>query len=225
MIPCLFGFQRPPWAKWHAGGQTWPIDLRGFAAGKNHKSKRIRCCSEWKRPHHTHAFLDLPRGKNNVTLNLAPTFRATPSIATSGRRGLISAWTSPVMIGSNSHSPSRKDIRCCIAMYVLAVKSEKRKATVKFKYGTSATMDLPTDAPEDLETGHLYLQWAQVSLSPTASCRTKIWTCFFTYLNINFVCPAAWQPWTAHRSYLHTITTPNKFVRLFSEGRVFYSQR
>ena len=38
-----------------------------------------------------------------------------------------------------------------------------------------------------------------------------------------------WKPDTyifnGRKSYLHTITTPNKFVRLFSEGRVFYSQR
>ena len=39
MFPCLFGFQMPLWAKCNnnnddGGGQTWPIDLRGFAAGK-----------------------------------------------------------------------------------------------------------------------------------------------------------------------------------------------
>ena len=27
------------------------------------------------------------------------------------------------------------------------------------------------------------------------------------------------------QSYLHTITTPNKFVRLYNDGRVLYSSR
>lgn len=38
-----------------------------------------------------------------------------------------------------------------------------------------------------------------------------------------------WKPDTyifnGRKSYLHTITTPNKFVRLFPNGRVLYSQR
>ena len=38
-----------------------------------------------------------------------------------------------------------------------------------------------------------------------------------------------WKPdtyiYNGRRSYLHTITTPNKFVRLFPNGRVLYSQR
>lgn len=38
-----------------------------------------------------------------------------------------------------------------------------------------------------------------------------------------------WKPDTyifnGRRSYLHTITTPNKFMRLFPNGRVLYSQR
>ena len=37
-----------------------------------------------------------------------------------------------------------------------------------------------------------------------------------------------WKPdtfvYNGKRSYLHTITTPNRFVRLFSNGRVLYSQ-
>ena len=38
-----------------------------------------------------------------------------------------------------------------------------------------------------------------------------------------------WKPDTyifnGRKSYLHTITTPNKFMRLFPNGRVLYSQR
>ena len=38
-----------------------------------------------------------------------------------------------------------------------------------------------------------------------------------------------WKPDTyifnGRKSYLHTITTPNKFMRLFPKGRVLYSQR
>merc|ERR1719361_2742479 len=38
-----------------------------------------------------------------------------------------------------------------------------------------------------------------------------------------------WKPdtyiYNGRKSYLHTITTPNKFVRLFPNGRVLYSQR
>ena len=38
-----------------------------------------------------------------------------------------------------------------------------------------------------------------------------------------------WKPDTyifnGRKSYLHTITTPNKFMRLFDDGRVLYSQR
>ncbi|CAB4064290.1 GABRA [Lepeophtheirus salmonis] len=38
-----------------------------------------------------------------------------------------------------------------------------------------------------------------------------------------------WKPdtyiYNGRKSYLHTITTPNKFVRLFPEGKVLYSQR
>merc|ERR1719320_937697 len=38
-----------------------------------------------------------------------------------------------------------------------------------------------------------------------------------------------WKPdtfvYNGKRSYLHTITTPNRFVRLFPNGRVLYSQR
>lgn len=38
-----------------------------------------------------------------------------------------------------------------------------------------------------------------------------------------------WKPdtyfYNGKQSYLHTITTPNKFVRLFKNGRVLYSSR
>lgn len=38
-----------------------------------------------------------------------------------------------------------------------------------------------------------------------------------------------WKPdtyfYNGKQSYLHTITTPNKFVRLFQDGRVLYSSR
>ena len=38
-----------------------------------------------------------------------------------------------------------------------------------------------------------------------------------------------WKPdtyiYNGRKSYLHTITTPNKFMRLFPNGRVLYSQR
>ena len=38
-----------------------------------------------------------------------------------------------------------------------------------------------------------------------------------------------WKPdtyfYNGKQSYLHTITSPNKFVRLYPDGRVFYSSR
>lgn len=38
-----------------------------------------------------------------------------------------------------------------------------------------------------------------------------------------------WKPdtyfYNGKQSYLHTITTPNKFVRLYQDGRVLYSSR
>lgn len=38
-----------------------------------------------------------------------------------------------------------------------------------------------------------------------------------------------WKPdtyfYNGKQSYLHTITTPNKFVRLYPDGRVLYSSR